>query len=97
MDEVERKRRQRLCQRRYAERNREYYREMARKHRQENPGECKKARKFHKHSPKGLVRKRLGNAVRRGLISKPTACERCRQEQKPERLHGHHDDYAAKP
>jgi hypothetical protein len=34
----------------------------------------------------------VGNAVRDGKISKPEACEDC--SSKPNRLHGHHDDYA---
>ena len=34
----------------------------------------------------------VGNAVRDGKISKPEVCEDC--SSKPNRLHGHHDDYA---
>lgn len=34
----------------------------------------------------------VGNAVRSGKLIKPTNCGACNSE--PERLHGHHDDYA---
>ena len=34
----------------------------------------------------------VGNAVRDGKILKPNTCETCKS--KPNRLHGHHDDYA---
>ena len=34
----------------------------------------------------------VGNAVRDGKIIKPDSCELCKS--KPNRLHGHHDDYA---
>jgi len=34
----------------------------------------------------------VGNAVRDGKLEKPEHCEKCRS--KPNRLHGHHDDYA---
>lgn len=34
----------------------------------------------------------VGNAVRDGKILKPNTCESCKS--KPNRLHGHHDDYA---
>jgi hypothetical protein len=34
----------------------------------------------------------VGNAVRSGKLIKPDLCESCKS--KPNRLHGHHDDYA---
>ena len=34
----------------------------------------------------------VGNAVRSGKLIKPDSCESCKS--KPNRLHGHHDDYA---
>jgi hypothetical protein len=34
----------------------------------------------------------VGNAVRDGKLFKPDLCESCKS--KPNRLHGHHDDYA---
>ena len=34
----------------------------------------------------------VGNAVRDGKLIKPDSCERC--TSRPNRLHGHHDDYA---
>ena len=50
-------------------------------------------RKWAKSSPiKRAANIIVGNAVRDGKILKPEICEDC--GSKPNRLHGHHDDYA---
>ena len=54
----------------------------------------RKARK--KWESKNFIKKGastiVGNAVRDGLLEKPSRCESC--QSAPNRLHGHHDDYA---
>jgi len=55
---------------------------------------CNKSkRKWNKRNPiKRMASTIVGNAVRDGKIIKPSSCEDCGSE--PNRLHGHHDDYA---
>lgn len=46
-------------------------------------------------SVKRAARVRLGNAVRDGLLSKPSQCEDCGAQPPSRWLHGHHEDYNA--
>jgi hypothetical protein len=47
-----------------------------------------------RHEAKTQTRRRLQDAVYRGLVLKPDACERCGRACTRRQLHGHHDDYS---
>jgi len=50
-------------------------------------------KKWQSNNPiKRLANHSVNNAVRSGRLYKPDTCESCKS--KPNRLHGHHDDYA---
>jgi hypothetical protein len=50
-------------------------------------------KRWSKRNPiKRMASSVVGNAVRDGRLFKPSKCESCGSE--PNRLHGHHDDYA---
>lgn len=92
------------------ERNSEYYREYDKKRFQLDPKVKQRHKRYQSteagHESLSKSRKRweekniikkaastmVGNAVRDGKLLKPDSCEACGNT--PNRLHGHHDDYA---
>ena len=47
-----------------------------------------------RHPERVRARRKLRNAVEFGSVVKPSVCSRCNRPIPPERLHGHHEDYA---
>lgn len=70
-----------------------YAANSVRRRREANPDGVRAAdmAEYGANRPKHLARMALNSAVRRGIIERPTACERCRGEGA---VQGHHDDYA---
>ena len=65
-----------------------------REHYQENKAQYRQRDRAIYGTEQQRARRALKDAVRRGVIIKPDRCENCRTMQQPNRLHGHHDDYA---
>jgi hypothetical protein len=47
-----------------------------------------------RHTLQRRARRALYEAIRKGLVVKPSTCARCGAEPPPRELHGHHSDYS---
>lgn len=80
----------------WAKGNRERVAETKRRWAAEHPDRVKEngARMRELYPEKVRARNILNDAVRDGLVLKPSACEECGDEPEPRELQGHHEDYA---
>ncbi len=71
------------------EESREYNRRWKARH----PGKKAATERVSRATPKGRAQRYVQQAVRRGRLRKPTACEGCAASLPASQIHGHHESY----